>query len=60
MSGLTGRPRRPARRAPASPPERETEVVLEVAEAVSAARCTGLSNAGEPLGEDTARAMWLG
>ncbi len=38
--------------------ERETEVVLEVAEAVSAA-CAGLSNAGEALGEDTARAMWL-
>ena len=38
--------------------ERETEVVLEVAEAVSAA-CAGLGNAGEALGEDTARAMWL-
>jgi hypothetical protein len=31
-------------------------VVLEVAEAVSAA-CAGLSNAGEALGEDTARAV---
>lgn len=37
--------------------ERKTEMVLEVAQAVSAARA-GLSNAGEALGEDTARAVW--
>ncbi|WP_203159561.1 hypothetical protein [Methylobacterium aquaticum] len=36
--------------------ERETEVVLKVAEAVSAA-CAGQSNAGEALGEDMARAV---
>ncbi|MCF4130245.1 hypothetical protein HBB12_033790 (plasmid) [Methylobacterium sp. SyP6R] len=38
--------------------ECETEMVLDVAEAVSAA-CTGLRNAGEPLGEDTARAVQM-
>lgn len=36
----------------------QTEVVLKVPEAVSAA-CAGLSNAGEALGEDMARAVWL-